>query len=166
MLITGICTAQTPKKTDGYIQLQYNQTLYDRTIGNNPWGMGAGAFFLLRSKTALRLIADATADYIFMDDKVLRLYTNDSPIPVVRGSLNLFAGIAIQPARSWMFSLTGGPSFISGGVRAGVKPSIGIFISPKRKWVGRLSYCNVFNRESISGKDFGVLSLSIGTRIF
>lgn len=166
LLLIVICNAQSPKKTEGFIQLQYNQTLYDRTIRNNPWGMGTGAFFLLQSKTAFRAMAECTADYIFMDDKVLRLNTDGTPLPVVRGTVNLFAGFTIQPARSWMFSLTGGPSFISGGVRAGLKPSVGIFFSSKHQWVGRLSYCNIFNREKVSGKDFGVLTLSVGLKIF
>ncbi|HEU4609804.1 MAG TPA: hypothetical protein VFS31_16910 [Chitinophagaceae bacterium] len=32
--------AQTERKIPIYLSLQYNKTLYDYTIGNNPWGIG------------------------------------------------------------------------------------------------------------------------------
>jgi hypothetical protein len=140
--------------------------MYDRTKGNNPWGMGTGTFVMLQSKTAFRCMGELTADYNFVDDKVLRLNSDGSETPGVRGVVNLFAGISCHPSRSFYVSLAAGPSFISGSVRAGVKPSIGFYFSPKQKWTGRFSFCNIFNRDKASGEDFGVISFSIGTKIF
>ena len=43
---------QVQKKVSIYLWAQYNNTLYDYTLGNNPWGAGLGgqAFFNNKSK--------------------------------------------------------------------------------------------------------------------
>ena len=95
--------SQTQRKVSAYLQGQYNKTIYNRTIGNNPWGMGLGLQLFLNYNSKLKPIIDLTADAYLEDDKVLRL-DPDGSIPEsdnsVRGMVNLFAGSSFHPTQS------------------------------------------------------------------
>ena len=161
--------SQTQRKVSAYLQGQYNKTIYDRTIGNNPWGMGLGLQLFLNYNSKLKPIIDLTADAYLEDDKVLRL-DPDGSIPEsdnsVRGMVNLFAGSSFHPTQSVYLSFVTGPSFISGKILFGIKPSFGFYFSKNQKWIGKVSYMNVFNRSSSTNEDFGSLSLAIGIKLF
>ena len=72
---------------------QYNSTIYDRTIGNNPWGTGIGLQTFFNNKTKFTPTIELTEDIYLEDDKVFRL-NNDGSIPAryndVWGMVNLF----------------------------------------------------------------------------
>lgn len=157
---------QESSGTSGYVQAQYNQTLYDRTKGNNPWGMGLGAMVFRKASSSVRLMAELSTDYTFVDDKVLRLYQDGTPVPVVRGNISLYAGLAFRPVSRVAISFTAGPSLVSGGVFAGIRPSLLVYLSKNQKWVTRLAYTNIFNRDRRGGQDFGVVSAGVGVRVF
>jgi hypothetical protein len=164
MLVCSGCTAQ--RSLSGYAQAQFNKTLYDRTAGNNPWGAGLGFQVLLKGQSKLAPFVDLTADAYFEDDKVLRL-NEDGSAPEDLGSvINLFVGTSYEATKKFYLSLAAGPSIAGGEVRFGIKPSVGLFLSENRKWTGRLSYVNVFNRDKISKEDFGTASLSLAVRLF
>src|SRR5689334_9752717 len=91
--------SQTQRKVSVYLQGQYTRTIYDRTIGNNPWGVGLGLQALLNTSSRVKPTADFTADAFLMDDKVLRLNPDDTPIEDVSGMVNLFIGASYHPAK-------------------------------------------------------------------
>jgi len=157
---------QTQRTTSVYLQGQYNKTIYDRTVGNNPWGIGLGLQALFNSPSKFRPTVDFTADAYLENDKVLRLNPDDSPIDDVDGTVNLFAGASYHPTEKVYFSFVTGPSFISGRTLVGIKPSFGFYFSPTQRWTGKVSYTNIFNRDKRTNEDFGYVSFSVGVRLF
>ena len=157
---------QTQRKASMYLQGQFNKTIYDRTIGNNPWGIGLGLQAFLKTSTKFKPTIDFTADAYLEDDKILRLNPDDTPIDHIGGMANLFVGASYHPTEKVYISLVTGPSFISGQTLLGIKPSFGFYFSPTQKWTGKVSYINIFNRDKRTNEDFGSLSLSVGVRLF
>jgi hypothetical protein len=157
---------QTQRKVSAYLQAQFNKTISDRTIGNNPWGVGVGLQAYLNNSSRVRPTIDFTADAYLEDDKVLRLNPDDTPIDDVGGMVNLFAGASYNPTNTFYLSFVTGPSFISGQTLFGIKPSFGFYFSPTQKWTGKVSYINIFNRDKRTNKDFGSVSLSLGVRLY
>lgn len=161
--------SQTQPKFSTYFQTQYNHTLHDYTIGNNPWGnrLGLQAFF--NNKTAFKPTIELTGDVYLEDDKVLRS-NPDGSFPDhhndVRSMINLFAGSSFHPTRTVYLSLVAGPSFIGGQTLFGIKPSVGFYFTKEQKWTGKLSYINIFNRTAVTGEDFESISLAVALRLF
>src|SRR5690606_808480 len=152
---------QTQRKVSTYLLTQYNKTLYDYTKGNNPWGIGLGLQAFSNNKTKFKPTIELTGDIYLEDDKVLRL-NPDGSIPnsdnSVSGVVNLFVGSSFHPTQSIYLSLVGGPSFISGQTLFGIKPSFGFYFSKNKRWTGKVSYINIFNRTNVTKEDFGSLS--------
>lgn len=161
--------SQTKRGVSTYLLAQYNKTLYDYTIGNNPWGVGLGFQTLFNNKTKFTPLVELTGDIYLEDDKVLRL-NPDGSFPEDRndvGSMvNLFVGSSFHLNESIYLSVLVGPSFIGGKTLAGIKPSFGFYFSRNQKWTGRVSYINIFNRTKTIDQDFGSLSLAIGLKLF
>lgn len=157
---------QASKKTAGYLLVQYNNTIYDRTVSNNPWGMGVGLQFFFNNNSKLKATADLTADAYLEDDKVLRLYPDRTPIPGIGGVINLFAGASYHPIKIIYLSFVAGPSFVSGETLFGIKPSLGFYFSKKQKWTGKVYFINIYNRDKRSKEDFGSVGASFGVRLF
>ena len=157
---------QKQRFLSSYLQLQYNKTIYDRTTGNNPWGIGAGLQLFFNNKSKFKPTIDFTADTYLEDDKVLRLNEDSIPADNFGGMVNLFAGVSYHPTKRTYFSLVGGPSFIGGRTLIGIKPSFGFYFSETQRWTGKISFINIFNRDKKTGDDFGSLSLSIGLKLF
>lgn len=160
---------QTQRKTSTYLLAQYNQTLHDYTIGNNPWGAGFGLQTFLNNKTKFRPTIELTGDLYLMDDKVFR-YNPDGSYPdeenSVRGMVNVFVGSSFDLNRNVYLSLVAGPSFIGEQTYLGIKPSIGFYFSKNQRWTGKISHINIFNRTKMIKQDFSSLSFALGVRIF
>jgi hypothetical protein len=160
---------QTKRKVSSYIFANYNNTINDYTIGNNPWGVGLGFQAFLNNKTKFKPTIELTGDIYLEDDKVFRS-NPDGTFPEggndVGGMVNLFVGSSFHPTQNIYLSFVGGPSFISGQTLFGIKPSFGFYFSKTQRWTGKISYINIFNRTKIVNEDFGSLSLSIGLKLF
>ena len=160
---------QTKRKVSSYIFANYNNTLSDYTIGNNPWGAGLGIQAFLNNKTKFKPTIELTADTYLEDDKVLRLNPDGSTPKddnAVHGMVNLFVGASFHPTQSIYISFLAGPGFISGQSFLGIKSSFGFYFSKTQRWTGKISSINVFNRTEVANADFGSLSLSIGMKLF
>lgn len=157
---------QTQRKVSVYLQGQFNKTIYDRTMGNNPWGMGFGTQVFLNNASRFKPTVDFTADAYLEDDKVLRLNPDETPIDDVGGMVNLFAGASYHPTEKVFFSFVTGPSFIGGQTLLGIKPSFHFYFSPRKRWTGKVSYINIFNRDMRTKEDFGSISFALGVRLF
>jgi len=157
---------QTQTKVSTFLLTQYNKTLYDRTKGNNPWGVGLGLQTFLKNKTKFTPTIELTGNIYLEDDKVFRTNSDGIEINEVRGMINLFAGASFNPTQDIYFSFVAGPSFISGQTLLGIKPSFGFYFSKSQKWTGKISYINVFNRDKKTEEDFGSLSFAVGLKLF
>ena len=160
---------QATRKVSSYILANYNKTLYDYTVGNNPWAVGLGLQAFLNNKSKFKPTVELTADKYLEDNKLLRL-NPDGSIPKddngVHGMVNLFAGSSFHPSQSIYMSFVAGSRFISGQTFLGIKPSFGFYFSKTQRWTGKISYINVFNRTEVAKADFGLLSLSLGLKLF
>jgi hypothetical protein len=157
---------QKERNFSTYLHTQYNKTIYDRTLGNNPWGIGLGIQAFLINHSKFRPTIELTADNYLEDDKVLRLNQDSTHIDDVGGMINVFAGASYHPSRKIFFSLVMGTSFVGGQTLLGIKPTFGFYFTQSQKWTGKISFINVFNRDEPTKDDFGSISLSIGLKIF
>lgn len=158
--------AQKQKTISTYLLARYNKTIYDQTLGNNPWGVGLGLHAFLNNQSKFKPAIELTGNIYLEDNKVLRLNPDGSEINDVRGMVNLFAGSSFNPNRKIYFSFVGGISFINGQTSLGIKPSFGFYFSNSQKWTGNISYLNIFNRDKTTKEDFGSLVFSFGYRLF
>ena len=165
-------SAQKHRTVNIYLQAQQNWTLYDITLGNNPNGFGLGAQAFLNTKSKFKATMELTGDIYLMDDKVLRtreispgVWNYDNPgIPDVPGMLNLFAGTSWHPSKTFYMSVTVGPSFIRSKTYLGFKPALG-FLTKNQRWMGKVVFINIFNRDFPTQSDFGSVGISVGYRI-
>ena len=157
---------QPQRKVSSYLNGQYNKTIYDRSVGNNPWGMGLGLQVFLNNNSNLKPTIDFTADAYLEDDKVFRTNSDGSEIVDVGSMVNVFVGVSFQPTKIIYLSLVTGPSFISGQTLLGLKPSFGFYFSQNQRWTGKISYINIFNRDKTTKEDFGTISFSLGVKLF
>jgi hypothetical protein len=157
---------QTQRKVSVYLQAQFNQTLYDITVPNNPMGVGFGLQAYLNNSSKIRPTIDFTADAYGPDDKVQRLYPDGTPIDGIEGMVNLFAGASYQSTNRVYLSFVAGPSFIIGQTLLGIKPSVGVYFSRTQRLTAKVSYINIFNRDKRTNEDFGALSFSLGVRLY
>jgi hypothetical protein len=159
------CFGQKKCNSSLYLQGEYNRTLSDITIGNNPWGMGLGLQLFFRQTSKLRPAIELTADAYLEDDKVYRLYSDGRDIPTVREMINLFGGASFHPNRIVYLSFVAGPSFIR-QIYLGIKPSLGFYLSSNQKVTAKVSYINVFHRAPREKEKFSSVSLSLGFALF
>ena len=157
---------QASKKVTIFLLTQYNKTISDRTIGNNPWGIGLGLQTFFNNKSKFKPCIELTADIYLENDKVLRLNFDGSPINDVQGMVNLFVGASYNPIKNIYVSLVAGPSFINSQVLIGVKPSLGFYFPKTHRWTGKLSYINIFNRDKTTKENFSSFSFAVGIKLF
>jgi hypothetical protein len=162
-------SGQIQKRAATYLLAEYNKTLHDYTIYNNPWGIGLGLQTFFNNRSLFRPTIELTGDIYLEDDKVLKL-DPDGSVPKTdnraNSMVNLFGGVSFHPAQFIYCSLVAGPSFITGETLLGIKPSLGFYFSRTQKWTGKISWINVLNRTAVAKENFGSLSFAIGLHLF
>ncbi len=154
------------KKVSTYLFANYNKTIYDVTLGNNPSGIGLGLQAFLNTNSKFKFTIEITDDVYLEDDKVFRTTLNGETLPGLGAMKNILIGSSFHPNQNIYFSIVGGPSFIEGNTYFALKPSVGFYFSDKQKWTGKISYINVFNRAPYTKDDFGSVSFAIGIKLF
>ena len=161
---------QSKNKVSLYLQTEYNHTVYDRTLGNNPWSVGLGLQSFLLTKSKLKPTIELAADGSLEDDKVLRLNLENKAVNDAKAVINLFGGLSFFATKNVYVSFVAGPSFINSETYFGIKPSVGFYFSKTQKVTGRVTYTNIFNREfnyeHTQKDDFGSIGFAIGIKLF
>jgi len=162
--------AQKQDKISGYFLLDYNTTLYDRTLGNNPSGVGVDAQVMVNTKTIFKPLIEINAQGSLEDDDVLRVTENREAVPDARGIINVFAGSAFKFSNCFYFSFDMGPSLIDSNTYFGIKPSCNFYFSKRKRITAQVFYLNIFNRAlnyaETKKEDFGSIGLGIGIKLF
>jgi hypothetical protein len=157
---------QKQKLVSTYLSTQYNTTLYDIAKENNPWAVGLGLQAFLNIIPKFKPTIELTGDLYLYDDKVLRTDAKGNIIYDMGAMVNLFAGASFNPVKRIYFSVVGGPSFLGGQTRLGIKPTVGFYFPRSQKWVAKISYINIFDRNKPTKEDFGSLSFAVGFKLF
>jgi hypothetical protein len=158
--------AQSQKKVTIWLSTQFNKTIADRTIGNNPWGIGLGLQTYFNNKSKFKPTIELTGDIYLESDKIGLVNTDGSLADDVRGMVNLFFGSSYHPSNCMYVSLVVGSSFINGQTLAGLKPSFGFYFSESHRWIGKISYIHIFDRDKATKEDFSSLSFAVGLKLF
>ncbi|MEO5889412.1 MAG: hypothetical protein ABIQ31_04125 [Ferruginibacter sp.] len=170
IIIVSVAFGQAQRKVNVYLSTQYNNTIYDNTTGNNPWSVGLGAQIYFNNNSKFKPTIELTGDIYLVDDKVYRFKPDSVAPPVpykdVRGMINLFAGSIFTLTQTAYLSFLAGPSFIGNEILVGIKPSLGFYFSKTKKWTGKISYINIFNRDKKMPGDFGSISLAVGFKLY
>jgi hypothetical protein len=164
--ILTLAFGQTERKVSTYLSLQFNKTIYDRTLGNNPWGVGLELQTFINNKTKFKPTIELSGDVYIEDDKLLRLTPDGKAIDDISGIINVFAGSSFHPTKSIYLSFLLGPSFLNDKTLLGIKQSFGFSLTKNKRLTGKISYINIFNREQTSNEDFGSISAAIGLKLF
>ena len=159
-------SAQTQNKISSYLFAQFTNTIYDQTLGNNPWGMGFGIQAFLNNKTKFKPSIELTGDVYLADDKVARFNGDGNLIDDVPAMVNFFIGSSYQAGNNIYLSFLAGPSFMNGKTLFGIKPSAGYYFSKNKRWTAKISIINIFNRNKPSKEDFGSISFALGVKLF
>lgn len=165
-LACSFCLAQKPRPVSIYLSTQYNKTLYDVTKGNNPWGIGLGLQAFINISPKIKPTAELTGDAYLMNDKVARFDSAGHALNSIDAMVNLFAGLSFNPVKPVYISVLGGPSFLGGQTRFGIKPSLGFYFPGSKKWTAKISYINIFNRGVSTKHNFGSFSVAVGFKLF
>src|SRR5206468_2929990 len=115
-----------------YIESQYIKTIYDKTLGNNPWGIGLGIKAFLNNNTLIHPVIEIFEATYLENNKVLYLNPIGSKIEDVNNMLTLFAGVSIHSGQLINFFILTGPTVINSNIYLGVKPGIGVYLSKKQ----------------------------------
>lgn len=166
LFILAQACAQKQRKISTYLYSQYDKTLYDITLGNNPSGVGLGLQTFFNTKTKFKPSIEFTGDIYLENDKVLRITSNGKPINDVRGMMNVFVGSLYYPNENIYVSFLAGTSFINGQTFLGIKPSLGFHFSKNQKWSGKVSFVNIFNRDKTTKDDIGSMVFALGLKLF
>ena len=159
-------TAQIQRKLSAYVSALYSETLYDRTIGNNQRGIGAGLQMFYNNKTNFKPAIELTATFSLEDDKVYRVNADGTEMPSASAMVNLFAGMAFSPVKNVEVSFVAGPSFINSQTLLGIKPSLSLYFGKNKKWITKASFINIYNRDKATREDFGTVSFAIAHKLF
>ncbi len=154
--IIAFSTVNAQLKISSYLSVQYNKTIYDVTLGNNPSGVGLGIETVFNTRSKFKPAIEITGDVYLEDDKVFRMTTTGEELQSVEGVINFFAGSIFTSNEKSFISLMAGPSFINGNTLFGIKPSFGFYFSKSQRWKGKMSYVNIFNRDQQTKKDLGI----------
>lgn len=167
-LMLNLTFAQVKQRTSFYLLAQYNHTLYDRTTGNNPWGAGLGFEVFFKGQSKFKPALELTRNFYLEDNKLLKL-NPDGSVPPARYDLNsmttLFAGECYQLDSNIYISLLAGPGLIDKNIYFAIKPSFGFFFTKSKRWTGKISFINIFNRYPPTKEDFGSVSFAIGVKL-
>ena len=171
LLITVFCLTiafafgQSKRFVSLYGKMQLNSTQRDIIKHSNPWSIGFGVEALFNTGNKCKPLIDITKDAYLLSDKVL--YTrNGVEIPRIDEMNNILAGLSYQPIPEMYISFVSGASFINDQVLLAVKPSMGFSFTENRRWVVKVSYINVFDRDKVTKQDFGSVSFSLAIRVF
>ncbi len=162
--------AQKQDKISGYFLLDYYTTLHDRTLGNNPSGVGIGAKIMIHTKSIFSALIEINAQGALENDDVFRLTKNGEAAPDARGIINVFAGPSARFTNYFHFSFAMGPSFINSNTYFSIKPSCDFYFSKSKRITAQVSYLNIFNRalnyEETKRTDFTSFNIGLGIKLF
>ena len=156
---------QTKKKVMIFLEPEFSKTIMDRTKQNNLWGIGIGLQTIFTNKTKFSPTFNIIDDFIFLDDKVFRTNSDGSEMKSIQNVLKIFVGTNFNPTENFYLSFSVGPSFINGQTLLGINPSIGFFFPKTKRWTSRLSYTNIFNRNSGQNENYSSVCFSVGLRV-
>ncbi len=156
---------QTQRKVSTNLLLQYTNTIYDQTLGNNPWGIGLAVETFFNTHTKFKPAVEFSGSIYLEDDKVLRV-KNGKELERADGFVNLFGGASYHPSESVYLSFLLGPAFMNGETLLGIKPSLGFYFAKNKKWIGKVSYINIFKRGNANKENFSSVSFAVGLKLF
>src|SRR5690242_19391194 len=96
MLCTLQAIAQKQNEISGYFLFDYNTTLYDKTLGNNPSGVGIGVQTMINTKSIFSPLIEINAQGSLENDDVFRLTKNGEGVPDARAIISVFGGSAFR----------------------------------------------------------------------
>ncbi|MFY7652877.1 MAG: hypothetical protein ACOVQE_09245 [Chitinophagaceae bacterium] len=156
---------QTKKRAPLYLIINYNKTLSDITAGNNARSLGLGLQRFSTSSTVIKPTVELSADVYLMDDKLLRIWADGTPVNTVGTMFTIFGGGYVDIADYFYISMVGGPGFLGGQTLLGIKPSIGIHVDKEKQLTAKFSYINILNREPRAKQNFTSFSFSLAISI-
>ena len=157
--------AQKKQLFAGYISAGANIMAYDRFIKFTHSGAGAGLQLHYTINPKLKAQFDATAS-LFSINKILFVFENGQTAGPKQFIFTTFAGLVYSPIKKIEAGISAGPSFVDGGVYAGIKPYISYYFGKKERVKAQASLTHIFEKNSISKKNSGFISFGFALKLF
>ena len=162
--LSCLVSGQTKSKTSLYLNLHGNIPIYDIAILNNPLGGGIGIVFLFNTKTNFKPKFDFNVNrfintHIVYDEPPLKKTV------IEKGITCLFIGSSYSCGKRFDFSLVTGASFYNSDIYLGLKPSVGLYLDKKQKFITEVSLTNLFKTPSAKENSFGFMNLGIRIKL-
>ena len=162
--LSYLVSGQTKSKTSLYLNMLGNIPIYDIDILNNPLGGGIGIVFLFNIKTNFKPKFDFNVNRFINTHIVYDEPTSKTIIE--KGITCLFIGSSYSYGKRFDFSLVVGTSFYNSDIYLGLKPSIGLYLDKKQKFITEVSLTNLFKTPSTKENSFGFLNLGIRIKLY
>ena len=156
---------QSTKKVSTYLTGQFSFVAYQNYEESNPKGPGLGIHTFINTKSKIKPVVDLSVDLLISGKGPFYL-VNEGKEEVEGTLANFFVGASYHPGQTIFFSLAGGPSLFNGRAVAGVKGSFGFYFSSTQRWMGKISAIHLFNQEPLTKEDAGLVSFTLGLRLF
>jgi len=163
-LITAAAQAQKKQLFTGQISAGANIMAYDRFIDFTKAGAGAGLQLGYTLHPKLKAQFDITGS-MFSVNKILFVFENGQTAGPAQFVLTTMAGLVYKPFKSVETVLAAGPSFLGGGVYAGIKLYLGYYFGKNETVKAYASLTHVFEKNSISKKNMGFISFGLALKI-
>lgn len=148
-----------------HITARGNSMVYDRLKQFIHGGAGAGIQLYYNAKGKVKPLLEINAD-LFSVNKILLVFEDGSAASPKNTVTTALAGIAFNPVKNIEAGFIAGPSFIEGNVYAGIKPFAGYYFGNRQMVKAIASLTHVFERDNISQKSSGFISLGIAVKLF
>jgi hypothetical protein len=163
LLLPGSIFGQNKDKVDGYLSVQYNTTVHDRTLSNNRNGVGLGVELLLNSSKWIRPALQVNGS-LFGGTKELRMTIDGKPVVSKEAVSTFFGGFRLDAGKCFFSSLTTGAAIYNGKAHFGFRPCLGFYFSNDKKATLYSSYTNIYQRDEISTEPFGYVSFALALK--
>jgi hypothetical protein len=162
--LTYIVSGQTKSKTSLCLNMYGSIPIYNIDILNNPLGGGIGIVILFNTKTNFKPKIDFNVNS-FINAHIVYDEPPSNTI-IEKGIACLLIGSSYSCGKRFDFSLVAGTSFYNSDIYLGLKPSVGIYLDKRQKYMTEVSLTNLFNTPSAKENSFGFLNLGIRIKLY
>lgn len=165
LLVAGNSYSQTSRKVSTFLSFQVNGTTQDRTMSNNRSGFGFGLQTFLNTAHFLKPLLEVNGDF-FAGTKELLMTTDGRIIESKQATSGIYIGPSFLLTKRVFAAVTTGPNFYNDVIYFGIRPSLGLYLSPRQDWMLKLSHTTVFQHDAISNEPFSYISVALALKLF
>lgn len=157
--------AQHNRLSSAYLGAGLGLTVFDPTIGNNPWSFVAAGEIQV-GRAPFFWVSQVQGQLFLAGNKLMHLTENDEPIDPMESCWSLLTGIGYRAGERMLLQAAAGPSFLNGRTCFSIQPALGYAIGAAKNWQVQLAYFQVLNRSAQVPGDYSCVQARFSRRIW